>query len=137
MSHLISASVLISDLELFERVVATFPELIWNHNKKEFRWYSSNVKKCDHAITYKGGPNSRKHEVGIVPAEDSDVPAWKMEFDPYDQELAKIIGQNGEKLLNEYSEAYARKFAEANGFTVDKHVDAEGNITLELIDVNQ
>lgn len=139
MSHLFSSAVLISDLELFEKVVSTFPGLKWNHDKKSFRWYSANTKECDHSIT-QINPNtegSRGHEVGIVKVEDADAPSWRMEFDPYDRVLAGIIGQNGQKLLNEYSEAFARKFAEANGFTVERSIDGNGDIVIELIDSNQ
>lgn len=137
MSHLFTAAVQITDLELFEKVVSAFPKLKWNHDKKSFRWYSSNTKNCDHAITYDKTHNGFGHEVGIVPVKDSEQPAWTLEFDPYDQELAKIIGNKGEKLLNEYSEAFARKFAEANGFTVEKTIADNGDIILELIDSQQ
>lgn len=141
MSHLHCSKVLITDIELFEQVVSGTPGLKWNHNKKEYRWYSTHKDKCDHAITQTNNTD-RNHEVGVVSAgttevDGVEVPAWTIAFDPYDNQLAELIGHTGAKLLNAYSEAFALKQAAAQGFTVSRSTDENGDIILELIDMNQ
>lgn len=128
MSHLTSSKILIADLDILRKAVAEIQELIWN-DKNEFRWYASNRKACDAMISYRDPDgNGMGHEVGIVPCEGG----WKIEFDPFDQRLAYIIGRTAEKLTTAYAEAYARDFAERNGFIMERTVDDDGKIVMTM-----
>lgn len=143
MSHLHQSSVLITDIELFESVIAAlYPQLKFNANTTKFKWYSYNVGDCDHMISYEVTPDAerkgaRGHQMGLVrvpPEEDNGVPSWRLAFDPYDSYLANLIGKNGQKLLNDYTEAYCRRLAEAQGFMFTKQIDDNGDILIELVD---
>lgn len=139
MSHLQTSAVVITDEHLFERIAKSLG-LKWHHACKSFKWYADNVGECLHKITYTAPKGKypalfRNHEVGVV--QNPDGPGLVLQFDPYDRHLAELIGRNGEKLMNAYSEAFARQFAERNGFTVNTYIDDEGFKVVEMIEVNQ
>jgi hypothetical protein len=131
----------INDIEILKRAVKIMG-LVWKEGQTTYKWYAdgrdtkakttleSSQGICEHAIGFAPGQSSYEYEIGVVKNKDGE--GWKLVFDPYDVIAASKVGNQCEKLINEYSQAYIRDFAERNGFTTEVTTDAEGNLCMTL-----
>lgn len=144
MSHLVSSTVIITDLDILKKTVASFGGLTWMEGQTQFKWYyqarahlaDSYVKEqnrqesqfgaCEHAIRIKGSD----YEIGVVKRKDGE--GYSLVFDPIDGTMTNKVGPACEKLIAAYSEEMIREWAAKNGFMLEQDTDAEGNIVLTM-----
>lgn len=143
MSHLSEISgVQVRDLECLQAAAERLG-LEFRRDQKIYRWYGRSVGdyplpegltvadlgKCDHALSVKGKPGA--YEVGLVKRPDG---SWRMLFDFWARGhgLQDAIGDNGGRLLQEYSIAVATKQARRNGQRAVREDLPNGRVRLRI-----
>ncbi len=143
MSHLSEISgVQVRDLECLQAAAERLGMEL-RRDQRSYKWYGRSVGdyplpegmteadlgKCDHALSLTGKPGA--YEVGLVKRPDGTV---RLLWDWWDggKGLMNAIGENGGRLLQEYSAAVAEKQARRNGQRVTRTVLADGRLMLSL-----
>lgn len=154
MSHLNSARITVTDLDLLRKTIAGFSGLKWNEGcrlhdgKKTFRSYYCHEKggssgkaledqiaavgTLEHSISIDcrdGNPNH--YEIGVVRKKDGE--GYVLVFDGYDSMAAAIVGHNCEKVMSAYAEVTIREEYERRGFIVEESIDEHGAKILTAI----
>lgn len=142
MSHVPEMEIEIKDLDSLDKACDELGlELVrW---KKTFKWFgrhmgdyplpagfsASDIGKCEHAIRVKG--DSKAYEVGIVSRRDGR-PGYTALYDFWQGGFGLMdkIGENGDKLKQEYAAQVSIKHAKKKGFTVTRKINAAGEIIL-------
>jgi hypothetical protein len=139
-SHVVSSEVVVTDLGLLKRAVATFPELEWREGQTKYewvgRWYRDYHKedaaykrgidpkdygRCVHAIHM----NGVRFEVGVCKRNDGTGYSLVWDFVSDGRKLSDYIGKNAEKLMCEYSRLYCENYALSAGFISNTTEDEE------------
>jgi len=129
MSHITKLKVEIKDLECLKLACESLG-LELNENQKTYKWYGSQPKKCDHAISVAG--NNKAYEVGVMKKDD----IFEMEADFWNggYGLEELAGSNCGKVMEAYGQEVAMKtateFANAEGWSVDRSWDTETSETV-------
>lgn len=108
-----------------------------------FKWYGhhvgdypipkgfgvSDMGKCEHALRVKG--NTRAYEIGVARSPDGD--GWTLLYDFWakGQGLMDVVGENCDRLVEEYTVATIEEQAIAEGWVVSRAVH-EGHTRLFL-----
>lgn len=141
MSHVVSGSVIVTDLDLLRSVIGKhFPKLKWMEEQKTYQWFGSwqddysrsdaaykngidveDYGKCEHALRMDGV----KYEIGIVKRKDGKGYSLVWDFYSDGAKLSKYIGKGAEKLMIEYSKEYVNKFGSEFGFIQQETQDDE------------
>lgn len=140
MSHVVSSSIRIHDLECLKRALKKFPNLRFQEGQKTFTWFGEWVGdydkadaaykngiapedygKCDHALRLDGNI----YEIGIVKRKDGDGYSLVWDFYADGRNISDYIGKGAEKLLVEYSTEFCRMHAEAEGMMFNQTEDSE------------
>lgn len=147
MSHVVSSSVIIKDLDCLADAVKSMGALLVR-NVKKYNWFGEHVGdypmpagvtkdqlgKCDHVIRLPGV----NYEIGVVKQADG---TYRMLFDFYGSggtshdgnKLKEHFGDGLSILQNTYNEATIVKTAKSHGFTVTKKVLPNGDIALKAV----
>ena len=148
MSHVAIVDVEIKDLTALARACENLG-LKFNEGQKTYKWYgrsvgdyplpdgftASDLGKCSHAISIPGNKNA--YEVGICknPNGKGYLPLWDFWNGGYG--LQKMVGDNCDLLVHEYSKEVARAevsaLAKAQNWEVSESYDEQtGETTIRL-----
>jgi hypothetical protein len=116
------------------------------HGQKTYDWYGRKVGndplpegftvedlgKCDHAIRIPG--NERSYEIGVAERRDGQ-PGYTLLWDNWNggYGLTDKVGQNGERLVQEYGVQVATKHVMMEGYIVSREVFADGHVILKAV----
>lgn len=143
MSHVVDLGLLINDEKcLIEAAADVGLEL---RQKNTFYWFGTSVGdyplpvgfakedmgKCEFALGIKG--NSKAYEIGVVRRRDGK-PGYTMLFDFWagGHGLEEKIGKDGGLLKQAYNTRVTMAEARRNGYRVQRTVDEEGYVTLDV-----
>lgn len=131
MSHITKIKAKISSLDDLKAAVEKMG-LVFRENKSHYNWYrgNSNQNKCDHAIGLK---NANAYEIGVTKEGDE----YRLAFDNFDRSLSSIVGNNCEKLTNEYTKVMALNqavsFCQMNNYSFTEYTDpVTGKYKIEM-----
>lgn len=142
MSHVTNINLEIKDLGALRDACAALG-LEFREGQTTYRWFgehvgdyplpkgfkASDLGKCDHAIALPNNKNA--YEVGVVRARDgSDGYVLQWDFWSGGYGLQAAIGNDANKLRQEYAVAVAASKARAKGFRVQRTTNDVGNIIL-------
>ena len=153
MSHIVCVDIIIHDLDLFKKTCKAIG-LEFRENQKTFRWYNrwmndyhgkdaaymhgidpKTYGNCEHAC---GVPNNKSaYEVGLMknPKGAGYVLVWDSWNSGYG--LMKVVGDNCDKLFQEYAKQVTLKELKAKGYTLSKtNAYDNGEIELEMTNYN-
>jgi len=126
MSHLATVKTEIKDIEALKEAAALVG-LTFNENKTSFKWYGR-VGKCDHSLTVTG--DQAAYEAGLTQNADG---SFMLQYDFFGNEgraLQRCIGNDADRLRNEYGVAVATRLARSKGRLVSRTNLENGKIQL-------
>lgn len=142
MSHITVIEIQIKDLDALEAAARELG-LELRRGQTTYDWYGRKVGndpmpegftvadlgKCDHAITIPG--NERAYEVGVCASRNGE-PGYTLMWDFWNggYGLQDKIGQNGQRLIQEYAVQVAMNEAMREGFRVTREVLEDGRVVL-------
>lgn len=88
------------------------------------RGYAGNLRKCDHLIKLRG-----PYDVAV---DGSEASGYTLSTDWWDGHVAKEVGVEFSRLLQNYGVAKTERMARARGLRVTKKVQADGSIRMTL-----
>ena len=102
--------------------------LIPNLSKKTFKWYEEKEDSpC--SFVFSLPHSSRGYEVGVTLKDG----VYTMQYDPYDYDLAQVMGNEGEKFSIAYNKELVALIAEEEGHSVvSSEVLKDGSIEMYL-----
>lgn len=147
MSHLVTSSVIITDLDCLKRAVANIKGLRW-HEKKTYAWFGQLVGeskrqdevaaalgvnktdfgKCEAAISVEGAG----YEIGVMKRKDGKGYSLAWDYWGPGEKIPQVIGAGGEKLVSEYQRAFITRFAQVENMNLTLASETDEEITLEL-----
>lgn len=128
MSHIVQLNLTIKDLVALEKACQFLGTVELKRNQKHFRYYGGQSGKCDHAISVRDNPQA--YELGLVANKDG---GFDLNGDFYagGQGLRDAVGDNAEKLKQEYAAQVCIKGYKKQGFTrVKRKIEENGTLTL-------
>ena len=143
MSHVTQLEIEVKDLGALERACTALGlELV--RDQQTYRWYGHSVGdtplpkgftandlgKCQHAIRIPG--DSRAYEIGVVPRRDGRE-GYTLLWDSWAGGYGMVakVGQEAEKLSDQYSAQVAIAELMNDGFSVEQTTDQEGCIVID------
>jgi hypothetical protein len=144
MSHVAKLILEVRDLPCLERAAKVLGlELAFE--QKTYKWYgwsvgdypipkgmtAADLGKCDHAIRIPG--DGRAYEVGVVKSKNHSGFELVWDFWQGGFGLRDKIGENGNKLRQEYAVQVAMKHARAQGYQVSRRYNAKGECVLTAV----
>lgn len=130
MSHITKVKTVAKDLDALKLTIEKMG-LEFRENKTHYIWYGSNgaQNKCDHAIGIKG--DNKSYEIGVTKVGDE----YKLAFDNYDRKISKIVGNDCNILMNEYTKVIALNeaidFCNSNNYSYTEY-EENGEYIIEL-----
>lgn len=144
MSHIVSIDMEVKDLDALAKAAeACGCELV--RNQKTYRWYGRSVGdsplpqgftaadlgKCEHAIRVKGKPNA--YEVGVVRRKDGRGFTLLWDFWSGGFGLQDAVGEDANRLKQNYATQVARKYWTRKGYTVSESRREDGTVVLNAV----
>lgn len=141
MSHLLKGKTKITSIDILKKAIGNMPLLKFNEGATDFKWYynkeraESQYGKIEHSISFVDPKKSTScgYEIGVC--KDKDSGEWVLAFDPHDSMAASHVGQQCEKIAEQYVRAYAQQIAEQHGFMVQV-TDTNGELSFDLTSIN-
>ncbi len=128
MSHITKIKAEIKDLTVLKEAAEKIG-LVLHENQKTFKSYNNG--HCDHALSVKNSTRNT-YEIGLV--KNGDI--YEMRWDTWSggYGLVDAVGNNCEKLINEYAKNVAlkeaRNFATKYGYSLVQEFDSNTNETV-------
>ena len=141
MSHVAKIEIEIKDLEALEAACKRLGFSLVRE-QKTFAWFGkhvgdyplpegfsvSDMGRCEHAIKVPGA----SYEVGVVKRRDGR-PGYTLLWDFFKSgNLAKYVGDNGQKLVQAYGVESATRAARRQGYSVTETAREDGSIVLKV-----
>lgn len=121
MSHTTKLSLIVKDLtSLAAAAKALGGELV--RDAKTFVYFAGNKEACDHAIRF---PNTNGYEIGVI----KNAKGFDLRADFWGNHLGKVVGQDGNKLKQQYALAVAKKHC--TGYRLSITTKEDGTIVID------
>lgn len=144
MSHVVSISIQIHDLDALEAAVKELNATLIR-NQKTYAWYGRHVGdfplpngftkdmlgKCEHAIRL-NGHKSNDYEIGVAKNPTGQGYTLLYDFWGPGQKLKTALGDGLGKLVQLYGVHTAEKHARLKGISTTRHKMPNGNIQVKL-----
>lgn len=109
MSHLAKIEMKVKNLDSLAQASKNLGG-VFNKNQTEFKWYSIEKGKCDHAISFKGA----SYEIGVI----KEGSVYNLSLDNfYSGGLPKFVGNNAGLLKQEYNSVETKRAAMLKGLS--------------------
>jgi len=124
MSHITNVKTEFKSLDYLEDAAKQLGGVL-NRDAKKFVTFGGKLAKCEHSITF---PNAQ-YGIGIVKSKDGETYSLKLDYWSSGG-LLPVVGQNCNKLRQEYTIAGATAQAERKGFRVVREKQNDGTVRL-------
>lgn len=127
MSHTVKIKTLFKDLNVFKKALEKFGWTVKENEK--IRTYPSDSARNTVYKYVAVNPKQDGYDIGVGQKEDGELELFA---DFHDGSIAAGLGQDLQKLRQEYSKQLTIDEMTFNGYTVDESTDNNGNISLEF-----
>lgn len=126
MSHVSVIKAHIKDLTCLG-IAAEYLGMEFDQHATLFKYFNNSKKKCDGVLRIKD--NTRAFEMGVQKNKQSE---YDLLWDSYGggNGLVSVVGQNAERLTQEYSVAVACRQAARQGMRIQRSTNAQGNVVI-------
>ena len=127
MSHIYKASFKIKDLAALEAACNHLGTVEFTRNQT-FSWYNGQSSPCEASVVVKN--NKEAYQLGVTKEEDGTYALNYDFFGNKGRALQTAVGNNCDKLKQEYTVQVAMKDRRKQGYQVTRKVNANGSVLL-------